>query len=51
MVAGLIFDVPVDAAHNFVALRIGCTLSVMIGRCFFRKRQESVHLDWVDHRR
>ena len=37
MVAGLIFGVPVGAAHNCVALWTGCTVSVMIGRYFFRK--------------
>ena len=37
MVAGLIFGVPVGAAHMFVALWTGCTLSVMIGRYFFRE--------------
>ena len=37
MVAGLIFGVPVGAAHNFVALWTGSTLSVMIGRYFFRE--------------
>ena len=36
-VSGLIFGVPVGAAHNFVALWTGCTLSVMIGRYFFRE--------------
>ena len=37
MVAGLIFGVPVGAAHKFVALWTGSTLSVMIGRYFFRE--------------
>ena len=37
MVAGLIFGVPVGSAHNFVALWTGSTLSVMIGRYFFRE--------------
>ena len=37
MVAGLIFDVPIGSAHNFVALWTGSTLSVMIGRFFFRE--------------
>ena len=37
MVAGLIFGVPVGAALNFVALWTGSTLSVMIGRYFFRE--------------
>lgn len=37
MVAGLIFGIPVGAAHNFVALWTGSTLSVVIGRYFFRE--------------
>ena len=37
MVAGLIFGVPVGAAHNFVALWTGISISVMIGRYFFRE--------------
>ena len=37
MVTRLIFVVPVGAAHNFVALWTGCTLSVVIGRYFFRE--------------
>ena len=36
MVAGLIFGVSVGTAHNFVALWTACTLSLMIGRYFFR---------------
>ena len=36
-VSGLIFGVPVGAAHNFVALWTGSTLSVVIGRYFFRE--------------
>ena len=37
MVAGLFFGVLVGAAHSCVALWTGSTLSVVIGRYFFRK--------------